>query len=93
VTCIGNQVRRRDPSVWVNYDGTGELSATFRPQNITFRSNSCDTQAAEPYPFMVFGTDALRGNGDAITPASGGAIFGLSGVTGWSGDDSHKVVV
>ena len=92
VTCISNQVLRRDPSVWVNYNGTGEQSATFRPQNITFSSNSCDTQAAEPYPFMVFGTDTLSGNGDAITPASGGTIFGLSGVTGWSGDDSHTVV-
>ena len=83
----------RDPSVWVNYNGKGEQSATFRPQNITFGWNFCDTQAAEPYPFMVFGTDTLRGNGDAIKPASGGTIFGLYGVTGWSGDDSHTVVV
>ena len=82
----------RDPSVWVNYNGKGEQSATFRPQNITFGWNFCDTQAAEPYPFTVFSTDTLSGNGDAITPASGGTIFGLSGVTGWSGDDSHTVV-
>jgi hypothetical protein len=93
VACVRNRVLRRDPSVWVNYDGQRELSAKFRPQNITFGSNFCDTPAAELHPFMVFGTDTLRGNRDAIKPASGGTIFGLSGVTGWSGNDSRTVVV
>jgi hypothetical protein len=91
VTCVHNRVLGRDPSVWVNYNGNGAQSATFRPQHITFSSNSCDTQASERYPFIVFDTDTLRGDDDAITPASGGTIFGLTGVTGWSGNDSRTI--
>jgi hypothetical protein len=92
VTVTGNQILSRDPSVWINYNGNGVLSTTFRPQNVSFSNNTCDTVAAELYPIRVFNTDTLSGNGDQITPASGGAIFGLTAVTGFTGSDSHAVI-